>query len=94
MTPPEKRAVAAEDRRRNNRRSSEVDLRIEVAAREISGRAENISQAGVFFFSGDSLRVNVHMEQEGETRSYPGRIVRVERLSDESTGFAIEFDRE
>lgn len=94
MTPPEKRAVAADDRRRNNRRTSEVSLRVEVAAREINGRAENISQAGVFFFSSDCLRVSVHMEQDGETRTYPGRIVRVERLSDESTGFAIEFDRE
>jgi len=37
--------------------------------------------------------VTVNVEQDGETKSYPGQLVRVERLSPETTGFAIEFDR-
>jgi hypothetical protein len=93
MTPPDPRSSAVDDRRRNTRRTSDVGLRVVIDADAIGGHAENISQAGVFFFSRDALRVTVHMEQDGETRSYTGRIVRVERLGDESTGFAIEFDR-
>lgn len=93
MTPPEKRATSVDERRESTRRSVDVNLRVVLDSDEIRGRAENISQAGVFFFSGDHLRVTVHIEQEGDSRPYSGRIVRVERLSDDSTGFAIEFDR-
>jgi hypothetical protein len=93
MTPPEERATGIGERRRNARRDSDIHLQVVVDTAGIHGRAENISQAGVFFFSGDSLRVTVNIEQDGETKSYPGQLVRVERLSPETTGFAIEFDR-
>jgi hypothetical protein len=93
MTPPEERATGIGERRRSTRRDTDIRLHVEIGSETIRGRAENISQAGVFFFSGDSLRVTVHIEQDGETKTYPGQLVRVERLSPETTGFAIEFDR-
>jgi len=93
MTPPEERATGIGERRRTTRHDSDIHLSIVVETDGIRGRAENISQAGVFFFSGDTLRVTVNVEQDGETKSYPGQLVRVERLSPETTGFAIEFDR-
>ena len=93
MTPPEERATGIGERRRTVRRDTDIQLRIAVDTENIRGRAENISQAGVFFFSGDTLRVTVHIEQDGATKAYPGQLVRVERLSPETTGFAIEFDR-
>jgi hypothetical protein len=92
MTPPEEHATGLGERRRTARRDSDIHLRVVVDTEGIRGRAENISQAGVFFFSGDALRVTVNIEQDGETKSYPGQLVRVERLSPETTGFAIEFD--
>ena len=93
MTPPEERATGIGERRRNARHDSDIHLQVVVDTDGIRGRAENISQAGVFFFSGDALRVTVKIEQDGQTKSYPGQLVRVERLSPETTGFAIEFDR-
>jgi len=92
MIPPEESATSVGERRRATRREGEVALRVLVETKEFSGQAENHSQAGVFFFSDEPLLVRVELEQNGETRTYSGRIVRVERFSQEKNGFAIEFD--
>jgi hypothetical protein len=81
------------ERRRALRRDADLVLRVQVDAVELGGRAENLSQAGVFFFSQGALRVTVEIDQDGERRQYPGQLVRVERMSEETTGYAIEFDR-
>ena len=81
------------ERRRALRRDADLVLRVQVDPVELGGRAENLAQAGVFFFSQGALRVTVEIEQDGERRQYPGQLVRVERMSEETTGYAIEFDR-
>ena len=90
----DQRATEVGERRRSTRRDSELQISIDIDSRTIGGQAENISAAGVFFFSHEPLHVTVRMQQDGRTQSYPGRLVRVERLSQETTGFAIEFERQ
>ena len=58
---------------------------------ELTGMTENISGVGVLFFTQGSLRVQVELE-DGMVRT--GRLVRVQRLSLEDTGIAVEFDPE
>jgi hypothetical protein len=93
MTPQEDKSTGLGERRRNTRRDSDLQLSVAPRTGEIHGRAENISSAGVFFFCDEPLRVTVKIEQDGHSQTYSGRLVRVERLSPETTGYAIEFDR-
>ena len=93
MTRPDDNSTGVGERRRSSRRDSDLRLSVTPATAEIHGRAENISSAGVFFFCDEPLQVTVRIEQDGHSQTYSGRLVRVERLSPETTGYAIEFDR-
>ena len=81
------------ERRRETRRDTDIQLGVDIDTTAIEGQAENISTAGVFFFSREPLQVTVRITQGGRAQSYAGKLVRVERLSPETTGYAIEFDR-
>ena len=78
--------------RRTTRRETNAGLRIVIETSEFSGQADNLSLNGVFFFSNEKVRVRVHVEEEGVLKSYNGAIVRVQQMSEQETGFAIEFD--
>lgn len=81
------------DRRSNERRPYEARVTVQVDTREFAGTSRNLSQAGIFFFSGDRLRVSVQIHDEQGLRTCQGNLVRVERMDAQTTGFAIEFDR-
>jgi hypothetical protein len=87
------KAAGVGERRRSDRNETDLQLELELETRSIAGRAENISTAGLFFFAHTPLRVTVKLLDGGRTQSYSGKLVRVERLSSETTGFAVEFDR-
>jgi len=93
MSPSEEPSTSVGERRRAVRRDTDLQLEIEIDTRSLQGQAENISAAGVFFFSGQPLQVTVHIRDSASTQTCTGRLVRVERLSQETTGYAIEFDR-
>lgn len=80
------------DQRRTDRRAldAEVTLRLETSA--LAGQSDNISRAGILFYSDQALRVSVEVQEAGATRTYRGRLIRLQRISDESTGLAVEFD--
>ena len=82
------------DQRRTNRRALEarVDMRIETSA--LTGQSDNISRAGLLFYSEQPIRVAVEVAEENGSRTYHGRLIRLQRISDSSTGLAIEFDAE
>ena len=67
-------------------------MELTVETDSLSGRTQNLSGAGVFLFSDSPLRVSVSIDQDGETLTRQGRLVRVERMNADSTGYAIEFD--
>ncbi|MBM3990696.1 MAG: PilZ domain-containing protein [Planctomycetes bacterium] len=81
------------ERRKASRRSDDLLLEVAFDAKSIAGRAEQISAEGVFFFAHEPLRVTLKLVQDGQEQSYPGRLVRVERLSEHTTGLAVEFER-
>jgi hypothetical protein len=93
MQPPRPERTGVDDRRGDARRTSLARLSIHVESPSFGGQAENLSQAGVFFFSPDRVRVQVEIEEGGQRRVRGGTLVRVERMSADLTGYAIEFDR-
>lgn len=80
------------ERRAEERLASEAQITVLVETSDFGGHTKNISQAGVFFFSSDRLRVTVRIEDENGRRAASGTLVRVERLDATSTGYAVEFD--
>lgn len=91
--PNSPKSAAVDDRRRGTRRESAATLHVRFETDRVGGLAENISAAGVFFFSPDRVRVSIEVVDNGQSKTYTGRIVRMEPVSDANTGFAIEFDR-
>lgn len=86
-TPPDERRAAP-------RQDKQLPVRLQLDATALSGTSENISGVGILFFTDDSLRVTVEIEEDGRTRTRSGRLVRVQRMTLDSTGFAVEFDPE
>jgi hypothetical protein len=80
------------DQRRAARRSLEVPIRLRVDGAGIAGVTDNVSGAGVMFFAEEALRVTVEIEEGGRVRTYTGRLVRAQKMSETTTGFAVEFD--
>ena len=81
------------DRRASARHGNSTPMRVRIETSGFEGRADNVTSAGVFFFSSERLRVEVEYEEDGETLVRTGHLVRVQRMSEETTGYAIEFDR-
>ena len=67
-------------------------MRLETSS--LIGQGDNISRAGLLFYSDEPLRVTVEVEQNGQARTFHGRLIRLQRISDANTGLAIEFDPE
>jgi hypothetical protein len=94
MNQPDESALSLSDRRRSDREESNSHVRVTIDAATFGGKAENVSPAGVFFFSTEQIRVRVELTDEtGVLKHCTGRLRRVERMSDDETGFAIQFDR-
>ena len=89
---PEPDEVGVDERRGKHRKAASSRIEVSVETGSLVGQTQNTSSAGVFFFSESNLRVRVRIEQEGGLLERTGRLVRVERMSEDSTGFAIEFD--
>jgi hypothetical protein len=82
-----------DDRRRDERRRSSAPMRVTILRPSFEGCSDNLSEAGVFFTSQERLAVEVEIEEGGVRHVRRGHLVRVQRMSPESTGYAIEFDR-
>jgi hypothetical protein len=84
--------AGVDDRRQSLREETHVGIRVQVETEAFGGETQNVSRAGIFFFSSDRLRVSVELQEDGETVTRKGHLVRVERMNEDTTGFAIEFD--
>ena len=88
-------AADVDDRRRSERQAHQAGLTLRLTTDSIRGITDNLSQIGVLFFSQEPLRVEVEVvDGDGETHVRTGRLVRVQRMSEANTGFAVEFDRD
>lgn len=94
MSPNEKPTPRTQDRRAKNRRASSAAVRLIVAGQEIAGRADDISQSGILFFTDDALRVSIEIESAGGVTRRTGRLVRAHLMSPDRIGWAVEFERE
>ena len=65
-------------------------MRLETDA--LAGLSDNISRAGLLFFTEEPLRVTIEVQEPGGPRRYCGRLIRLQRMSESSTGLAVEFD--
>ena len=85
-------ATETGERRRARRLTNRGRVKLSLVTHELEGRAENVSQSGVLFFSEGDLRVSVEVEENGTTRQRTGRLVRVQRMRGDRFGWAVEFD--
>jgi hypothetical protein len=82
------------DQRRTDRTPLEAAVTMHLETDTLAGQSDNISRAGVLFFTGESVRVRVEVHDPAGPRSYHGRLIRLQRMSESSTGLAVEFDPE
>ena len=87
----EPKSQSTQDRRDADRKRSHEKVTIRIAATEIEGNAENISKSGVLFHTEGTLDVIVQIDDGGDIREVPGRLVRSERIHGTRQGWAIEF---
>jgi len=89
---PDRHPTETLDQRRADRQEVDSLVRMRIETGEITGLADNLSEAGLMFFTDEPLRVRVELVQGGTTRSFTGRLVRSQRMNETHTGLAIEFD--
>ena len=88
----EPRSKGVDERRQSVRITRPGKVRIQVDASGITGDCENLSPTDVLFYSEQPLRVQVELEEDGQVRTVPGRVVRLEPMQGERSAWAIEFD--
>ena len=85
-------ATETGERRRARRLTNRGRVKLTIDTKELEGRADNVSQSGVLFFSEGDLRVTVEVEENGTVKRRPGRLVRAQRMRGDRFGWAVEFD--
>ena len=80
------------DQRRVARQAIEAPVRMRIETDFVAGVSDNLSAAGLLFFTDEPLRVVVELEVQGELRKFTGRLVRAQRMNERNTGLAVEFD--
>lgn len=85
-------ATETGERRRARRLTNRGRVKLTIETKELEGRADNVSQSGVLFFSEGDLRVKIDVEENGTVQSRSGRLVRAQRMRGDRFGWAVEFD--
>lgn len=82
------------DQRRTNRKDLEAPVTMHLETQQLAGLTDNISKAGLLFFTDEPVRVTVEVSDDAGTRTLRGRLIRLQRMSETATGLAVEFDPE
>ena len=85
-------SVGTADQRRTDRRALEAGVTMHLETSVLVGQADNISRAGILFYSDQPVRVTIELAEPSGTRTYHGHLIRLQRMSEASTGLAVEFD--
>lgn len=88
----DRESIGTADQRRTNRKAHEAPVTLSIETHALQGLSDNISRAGVLLYSDQPIRVKVEVAEAGGARTYTGRLIRVQRISDASIGLAVEFD--
>ncbi len=78
--------------RRAVRESIETEVTLRLETLEIEGQSDNLSEAGVMFFTEQPIRCVVEVGSGPAARRFQGRIVRLQRMNETNTGLAVEFE--
>ncbi len=90
--PAKQPSSSTSDRRSSDREELEAPVRMSLELGHIGGVSDNLSPAGVLFFTEDPIRVRLEIDKGGETQSFQGRLIRVQQMNEATTGLAVEFD--
>jgi len=93
-TPDSDKASQTADMRKHDRVPEVGSLSMFSEEQRLQGQISNVSEGGVMFLSGESLRITVEIEREGTRSIRSGRLVRVQRMNADDTAYAVEFDDE
>lgn len=90
----EQTPTTAADARRTAREAIEADVTLHFETGSIAGQSDNMSGAGILFFTDQPIRCVLEVGRGSAKRSYRGRVVRLQRMNDTNTGLAVEFEPE
>jgi len=90
MKDPE--STGTTDQRHLTRQSLDAAVTMRLETTRLAGLGDNISRAGLLFFTEEPLRVTVEVEDAEGSRTFRGRLIRLQRMSESSTGLAVEFE--
>jgi hypothetical protein len=85
-------SVGTTDQRRTDRRALEAGVTMRFETSQLVGQSDNISRAGILFYSDQPVRVTIELSDPSGPRTYHGRLIRLQRMSESNTGLAVEFD--
>ena len=85
-------SVGTTDQRRTDRRALEAGVTMRLETSQLVGQSDNISRAGILFYSDQPVRVTIELSDPSGPRTYHGRLIRLQRMSESNTGLAVEFD--
>lgn len=85
-------SVGTTDQRRTDRKAIEAGVTMHLETSVLAGQSDNISRAGILFYSDQPVRVTIELADPSGLRTYHGRLIRLQRMSESSTGLAVEFD--
>lgn len=87
-------STSTADQRRTSRKAIEAEVVMRVETDQLVGQSDNLSRAGILFYSDQPIRVSIEVNEPAGPRIYRGRLIRLQRISDTNTGLAVEFDPE
>lgn len=85
-------SVGTADQRRTDRKAIEASVTMRLETSELVGQSDNLSRAGILFYSDQPVRVTIELADPSGPRTYHGRLIRLQRMSESNTGLAVEFD--
>jgi hypothetical protein len=88
----ERDTTGTADQRRTSRKVLDAEVKMRLETGTLVGQSDNISRAGILFYSEQPIRVTVEVVEPSGPRTYRGRLIRLQRLGEASTGLAVEFD--
>lgn len=80
------------ERRQSVRVTRPGSIRVRVEAVDLAGESENLSPTDLLFYSDEPLMVSLEYEQDGTLKQARGRVVRINPVQGERSGWAIEFE--
>ena len=88
----DERTLIEREKRHSSRKSSRSTFSMMVQDCQIDGVGSNISQTGAYFVTCDDISVELIIRDGHGERKVPGKIVRIETVSEGSSGVAIRFE--